>query len=398
VFQIVKNPKFNFMGKRHAFMVLSAVLVLLSLGLLLTRGVNKGIEFTGGAEVQVKFREAPDIGAIRSSLASLTDSTPVVTTIGDPANHEVLIKIGTPESAEGENQGRLTSQVVERLRGGAAPESDDSPLDLNTVDAQKLGNRLAVKAPELGRAAADALAAEILAMRKEIAIFDSLDDLAGVPGMTPELRSVLEANTELGPFSLRSQSYIGPVIGKELKKNSMMAVVGSLIGMLLYIWVRFELQWGFAAVAALTHDTLITLGLFSLFGQEMSLPVVAAFLTLVGYSVNDTVVLFDRIRENVKSAGIRDFKELVNASINQTLSRTVITSGSTWIVVLGLLLFGGEALSAFAFVLVIGILVGTYSSIFVASPLVVLWREIVSRRAGSAAAAKPKRVPTRHAS
>jgi preprotein translocase subunit SecF len=388
VFQIVKNPKFDFMGKRKIFLALSVVLVLASVGLLTTKGLNKGIEFEGGGEVQVKFQDMPDIGQIRSVLAGLSTTTPVVTTIGSPDNHEVVIKIATPEATPDQNQGDLTQRVVDRLRFGGTPteaEKTNRPKDLNTVDAQVLARHLADKSAALDPVAAEELAGEILALRKEKAIFTSYDELDGIEGLTPEVRSALEANTEIGEFALRSQSYIGPVIGKELKKNSMLAIIGSLIGMMLYIWIRFELQWGFAAVVALTHDTLITLGLFSLFGQEMSLPVVAAFLTLVGYSVNDTVVLFDRIRENVKTAGIRDFKQLVNKSINQTLSRTIITSGSTWIVVLGLLLFGGKALGPFAFVLVVGVLIGTYSSIFVASPIVVLWRELADRRAGAAA-------------
>jgi len=166
----------------------------------------------------------------------------------------------------------------------------------------------------------------------------------------------------------------------ELIDKAIIAIIGSLIGMLVYIWFRFKLQWGFAAVAALAHDTLITLALFSIFNQEMSLPVVAAFLTLVGYSVNDTVVVFDRIRENLASYKGKDIADTVNLSINQTLGRTVITSGLTWVVVLSLFLFGGAALRSFSFVLTIGVVVGTYSSIFVASPIVVNWQGYLDRR------------------
>ena len=198
---------------------------------------------------------------------------------------------------------------------------------------------------------------------------------------------------------MRSQSYIGPAIGKELMQKAMFAILGSLIGMLIYIWIRFQLQWGFAAVVALTHDAVITLGLFSLFGKEMSLPVVAAFLTLIGYSVNDTVVVFDRIRENLRNRRGTDLIDIVNLSINQTLSRTIITSGLTWIVVFGLYLFGGEALKPFSFVLSVGVLVGTYSSIYVASPFLVMWQQFITRRGmGSGAAAGAKKVRTTTAS
>jgi preprotein translocase subunit SecF len=208
--------------------------------------------------------------------------------------------------------------------------------------------------------------------------------------MTPEVLEYLEKQTMVGPFALRSQSYIGPAIGQELMEKALWAIVGSLAGMLVYIWIRFQFQWGLAAVVALTHDTLITLGLFSLFDMEMSLPVVAAFLTLIGYSVNDTVVVFDRIRENTRTRGsTMDFTDLVNLSINRTLSRTIITSGLTWIVVLALFLFGGESLSSFAFVLVVGTVVGTYSSIFIASPILVIWRSLADRRAAGKHTGRP---------
>ena len=147
-------------------------------------------------------------------------------------------------------------------------------------------------------------------------------------------------------------------------------------------------------MVALAHDTLITLGLFSLFGKEMSLPVVAAFLTLVGYSVNDTVVVFDRIRENLRIKRGQSLEQVINLSINQTLSRTIITSGLTWIVVVGLLVFGGSALNAFAFVLTIGVMVGTYSSIYIASPILVIWKRFVDSRKSGSSAPATKRVRT----
>ena len=200
-------------------------------------------------------------------------------------------------------------------------------------------------------------------------------------------------------FVTRSQSYIGPAVGSELVKKALGAILGSMAGMLVYIWIRFEFQWGLAAVIALVHDTIITLGLFSLFGYEMSLPVVAAFLTLVGYSVNDTVVIFDRIRENLKARGgtVTSLPDLINVSMNQTLSRTVLTSLLTWIVCAFLFALGGPALRDFSFVMVVGIIVGTYSSIYIASPFLVVWQEWLAERAkrtGNQAAAKPPAKPT----
>jgi len=384
VFQIFKNPQIDFMGKRRIFMTISGLAIVASIVLLFTPGLNLGIEFVGGAEVRVRFADTPDLGEVRSALSGLTKATPVVTTIGDPALHEVLIKLGTPEATPDERPEDLVQDVVDALRSDEVRAlRQQGKVDLNVADESKVAS--ALQDGGIERLEAERVASGILAKRKDVAIFHSFDDLASVEGFGEQAHAALADRAFFGPFSLRSQSYIGPVIGEELKTNSMLAIGGSLLGMLIYIWVRFQFQWGLAAVLALAHDTVIVLGLFCLFGKEMTLPVVAAFLTLVGYSVNDTVVVFDRIRENLKLRGSRDLEAVVNDSINQTLSRTVITSGSTWIVVVALLIYGGAALNAFSFVLSAGILVGTYSSIFVASPILVVWQQYVRRRRGRGA-------------
>jgi preprotein translocase subunit SecF len=205
--------------------------------------------------------------------------------------------------------------------------------------------------------------------------------------MTPEVMTFLQGKAFTGPFAFRSQSYIGPTIGAELVRKAITAIVLSMIGMLIYIAFRFQIEMGIGAVVALIHDTIITLGIFALFGKEMSLPVVAAFLTLVGYSTNDTVVIFDRIRENLKNHPGADLITTINHSVNQTLSRTILTSGLTWMTVTSLWLFGGEPLEPFAFVMVVGIIVGTYSSVYIASPYVLLWQGWRARRKAAAKSA-----------
>ena len=168
---------------------------------------------------------------------------------------------------------------------------------------------------------------------------------------------------------------VGPTVGKQLEKQAGLATLYSLLGMLVYLWFRFQLIYGVAAVVACFHDTLITVGFFALTGQEISLTVIAAILTLVGYSMNDTIVVFDRIRENLRLSRRESLPDVVNRSINQTLSRTVLTSGLTFLTVLSLYIFGGQVLSGFSFALVVGILIGTYSSIAVAAPMLVAWQE-----------------------
>ena len=176
-------------------------------------------------------------------------------------------------------------------------------------------------------------------------------------------------------FTVRNVQVVGPTVGKQLERQAGLATLYSMAGMLVYLWFRFQLIYGVAAVVACFHDTLITVGFFALTGQEISLTVIAAILTLVGYSMNDTIVVFDRIRENLRLSRREALPDVVNRSINQTLSRTVLTSGLTFLTVLSLYVFGGQVLRGFSFALVVGILIGTYSSIAVAAPMLVAWQE-----------------------
>ena len=220
--------------------------------------------------------------------------------------------------------------------------------------------------------------------------------LIGLPEQTNE--SSLDAGREQiedalrahynNPFTVRNVQVVGPTVGRQLEKQAGMATLYSMLGMLIYLWFRSQLIYGVAAVVACFHDTLITvgafalLGLFGVTGMEISLTVIAAILTLVGYSMNDTIVVFDRIRENLRLSRREALPDVVNRSINQTLSRTVLTSGLTFLTVLSLYIFGGQVLKGFSFALVVGILIGTYSSIAVAAPMLVAWQEWRANRGG----------------
>jgi len=193
------------------------------------------------------------------------------------------------------------------------------------------------------------------------------------------------------PFTRRNVSVVGPTVGKQLERQAVLATLYSMAGMLIYLWFRFQLIYGVAAVVACFHDTLITVGAFALTGKEISLTVIAAILTLVGYSMNDTIVVFDRIRENLRLSRRESLPDVVNRSINQTLSRTVLTSGLTFLTVLSLYIFGGQVLNGFSFALVIGILIGTYSSIAVAAPMLVAWQQWRAGRGNTAVLPAAKR-------
>ena len=198
------------------------------------------------------------------------------------------------------------------------------------------------------------------------------------------VENALLANYHDSTPSIEQVEIVGPTAGKQLQKQAFLATIYSLIGMLVYLWFRFELIYGVAAVVAVFHDTLITIGAFSLTNQEITLTVIAAILTLIGYSMNDTIVVFDRIRENLALSRRESLADVVNRSINQTLSRTVISSGLTFLTVLSLYLFGGEVLHGFSFALVVGILIGTYSSIAVAAPMLVAYQEWRAKRGKTA--------------
>ncbi|WP_432821450.1 protein translocase subunit SecF [Trichloromonas sp.] len=198
---------------------------------------------------------------------------------------------------------------------------------------------------------------------------------AELEGLSRTIAVALETKYGTGTVEVRRAEMVGPQVGKDLREKGLMAIVYAMIGILVYVTWRFEFRFAVGAIVALVHDVLITLGAFSLFNQEIDLPVIAAFLAIIGYSLNDTIIVYDRIRENMGKHGKDGLPSIINRSINETLSRTILTSGTTLLVVLALFVFGGGVIHTFAFALLIGILIGTYSSIFVASPLLIFWDE-----------------------
>lgn len=282
----------DFIGKRKIALLISAVMIIVSLGALAVKGLNFGIDFTGGTLVEVKFDKAPAIVDVREAISPKGYGNAVIQEFGSA--EEILIRV---QNREAENSSVISTGILDGL-------------------SEKFG--------------ADAI----------------------------EMRRI---------------EFVGPQVGEELTRAGIMAVLISMLAILIYVTFRFEFRFALGADAALLHDITIVLGLFALTGKEFSLPVIAALLTVIGYSLNDTIVVFDRIRENFAANRKRKNQEnehtVVNASINQTLARTLMTSLTTLLVVLALFFLGGEVIHDFAFALIAGILVGTYSSIYVASPV-----------------------------
>jgi preprotein translocase subunit SecF len=308
--EFLKNPSYDFESKAKYFIALSIFFITAGLAIMFTRGVNYGVEFSGGTQLITQFQKTPEIDKVRQAVDRASAGA-VIQTYGDLGANKVLIRIAG-ESAEG---------------------------DL------------------------DAAAKKVLA--------------------------ALAESYPANPVTESSSEIVGPVVGAELRQKAVLLTVLGLAFQLIYIAIRFNGGvWGVAAAVASLHDVLICMGFLAFFGYEITLNVIAALLTLVGYSVNDTIVIFDRARENLRQRRKERLGKVLNDSVNQTLTRTLISNGTTFLSVLGLYLFGGEVLRGFGFTMVVGILVGTYSTIFIAVPAVVWWSERSSKpKAASARAA-----------
>jgi preprotein translocase subunit SecF len=379
--EFFKEPNIDWMGKAKYFYALSGILLLAGwTSIFLNHGLRYGIDFKGGTNVDVRFAQPPNIDQIRKGLTAQGLGNSEIQSIsggGLSANtNEVLIFVGNGQSDEALDTGR--AQVLTALNSIYGVKDSSKP-DFNAATPSSLGALLNTNDPlHLSTNAGDRyqqLAKKILAYRDDNkgGVLTNFDELASVDGVTPAVLATLKSNYALGNFAIRNVEIVGPKVGGELRRQAIFVTLYALAGMLVYIAFRFEWVYGAAAVLAVFHDVLITLGFFSILRFEISLTVIAALLTLVGYSMNDTIVIFDRIRENNRLLRRESFAAVVNKSINQTLSRTILTSGLTFLTVLVLFLMGGQVLRAFSFALVVGIVVGTYSSFGIAAPLVVAW-------------------------
>ena len=395
--EFFKQTNFDFLHWKWHFIGASLVLSVAGIVSLIMHGGPKlGIEFKGGMEMTVKFASHPDVGTIekvRSALGSSLSSPPTVQSFeGGSTNSTNEIAIG----AEGDNNEILAKnrQIVVNTLAKLFGQPNNGKLDLNNASKEQLQARLTDPLQRAGVQLSDAQIADLvqalIAKRSQVGgVVTNFDQLQGAPGLTPQVMTVLNQECYLAPYTLLSVDLVGPKVGSELRSQAVNATLLALAGMLVYVWFRFEWIYGVGAVVACLHDTIITIGLFSILDKEITLTVIAALLTLIGYSMNDTIVIFDRIRENNRLSIRGSLADLMNLSINQTLSRTVMTSGLTFLAVLALFVFGGPVLHGFALALVIGILIGTYSSVFVASPIVLFWHNWADARKKTAPVAVP---------
>ncbi len=387
--EFFRNPNIDFLSKKWYFIAFSLIFSVAGLlSIFFWHGVPLGVDFRGGTLVYVKFAHTPDDNAIRAAMDRAGLRNARIQRYGDPSRNTVLIDLALQETNEAAlDQGK--TQIINALQTNVPA----GKLDLNNASSLTLTNYLLDKDPlhaglDASQRYGDVVKA-ILQYRDKTkgGALASFDELKSV--VDPTVLASLQDGFYLSDFGVYQVEIVGPQVGKQLQTQAKLAVVYSLAGMLVYLAFRFEWIYGVAAVITVFHDTLITVGAFSLMNKPISLTVIAAILTLIGYSNNDTIVVFDRIRENLKLMRREKLSDIVNRSINQTLSRTILTAGLTFLTVLALFSFGGEVLHGFSFALVIGILIGTYSSIAIAAPILVAYQDWRGQRNAPAAALKP---------
>ncbi len=336
--EIIKNPNFDFLGKTKYFVALSLFFILSGIAVMSLHGILYGVEFSGGTQLVLHFQKQPEIDKIRDAVNQVARDA-VIQTYGDTKQNKVLVRIAQSTAAAAQTPSQPNASAPAQATAEAAPSAGQGsePAALDT---------------------------EANAVRAA---------LASRYGQNP----VLESSSEI----------VGPIVGGELRQKAIYLTVLGLLFQLIYIAARFRGgAWGVGAAIAGLHDILICLGFLTFFHYEITLNVIAALLTLVGYSVNDTIVVFDRARENLMHRRKDPLAKILNDSMNQTLTRTLISNGTTFLSVLGLYIFGGEVLRGFGFTMVVGILIGTYSTLFIAVPFVNWW---YGRKGGMEVAAAP---------
>jgi preprotein translocase subunit SecF len=365
--RIFEHLNVDFLGKRKLFYIISISIFIIGLINIVFRGLVFGIDFKGGTEIVLQFDKPVQISDIRQLVDKIGLGNVELKTFGGETGILVRTEL---QSIPADIFPRVVTNINNEIHNVF------TNLPLNIVDSSSSSVTYEFANPDTTGILVDKLFSAGYQTGKVSEEPDNKRMIVNV-GIADWIKENLQRNLPDNQFKVIKEDHVGPKVGKELKTDAVIAVVLSLIGILIYLAFRFKFIFAFGAVVALFHDVLITLGLYSvLYGVipglnlEIDLTVVAAFLTLIGYSVNDTVIVFDRVRENLKIHKTMPLKDLINMSVNRTMSRTILTGGTTLLSCAVLLIFGGEVLRAFAFTMFFGIITGTYSSIFVASALV----------------------------
>jgi len=381
--QLFKTPNINFMKYKYVALVFTGLIILAGIiNVTAGKGLKLGVDFSGGTLIRIVLKNPTPIAELRQSLKNVGLGGSSIQEI-EKGNREYQIRTMLPTTKKEEEQELeateiMGTRVIEALR----PKEDNQALgeglkDLNGVDLRDLTLLLEQSFPE--EAAQDAQ--KIISFRGRNAIIKDFSQLEA-EGISQKVVAALKEKTFLGSLVVLSKETVGPQVGRDLQRKARSATIWALIGMLVYIALRFKLAYGVAAIATLTQDVLISMSIYSFTNREISLPIIAAILTIVGFSINDTIVTFDRVRDNLKIMRKSPFEEILNASINQVLGRTIITSGTVFLTLIALFLFGGEVINDFAFIMLIGTIEGVYSTVYQACPVVYFWQKIFKPKKG----------------
>ena len=392
--ELFKQTDFDFLGKKWPFIIASLILSTAGIvSIIVKGGLKYGIDFRGGALMTVQFSSNPPLDQIRAAMSQKIKGQVSVQSFTG-ANAQNQVEVGT-ELAD-EKQLDLNRQTMETVLKNAFGPSDPSKPDLNNIGRKELADSLRDPLARNNVPISDQQLQTLAGSIEDYVnshysgLVTDFNQISSVPGMTPGILNTIRQTFGLAKYHVMSVETVGPKVGVELRRKAVLATLYALGGMLVYIAFRFEWIYGLGAVIECFQDTIITVGLFSIFNKEIDMTVIAALLTLVGYSMNDTIVIFDRIRENLKILRREPLESIMNKAVNQTLSRTVMTSGLTFLTVIALFVWGGPVLHSFSFALVCGIIVGTYSSVFVASPIVLFWHRYTDKpRKGGAVTSRP---------
>lgn len=391
----VKEPNFQFMTKRGFAFLFSGIIIAVGVFLFYSRGFNLGIDFTGGTKIEVSFREKIPVTQLRKALDEVGLAKSMIQQVGEENKKFFIKTVRSLESEtrtedatvennvqdESEDEGVGISNIIrEALITPEEKELSAAKPDLNNSSRADIAGWLVSKG--VNRTTAEETAAQLDELRtnNESGLINSFQEIERL-GLKSQPLSVLKEHTSLGRFTFISVEIVGPQVGHNLRQKATLATVWAMLGMLIYIGIRFRFIFGIAAVITLLHDVLVCLTFILIFQVEVSLHVVAAILAIVGYSLNDTIVIFDRVRDNMKLMKRQEGELILDRSINQTLSRTLVTSGTTLCTVVALFFFGGEVIHTFSFTLLVGVIVGTYSSIFQSCTWLKIWEQKAFGRA-----------------
>jgi preprotein translocase subunit SecF len=382
--QIFKKPNFTFMRyKLFAFGFSGFFIIAGLINITVGKGITPGIDFAGGALIQVRFIDPISISDLRQTL-DLPELKGIKIQEVEKENREYIIRAMVPESEseqEVEAHELLAEKIVDLLRTEQDRQNQRSGRkDLNHIDISEIIPLFQDSSPDQAGDFAETVI-NIKESENQKGIIENYDQLS-VPELSPEALEILKEKTYLGSLAVKRIETVGPQVGFDLRRRATQATVWALIGMLIYIGIRFKFAYGVAAILTLAHDVLFTLGIFSFTNREVNLPVIAAILTIVGYSLNDTIVIFDRVRDNFRLLRKKEIASILDTSINQTLSRTIITSATTFMTVLALFLFAGPVINDFAFTMMIGVVIGTYSSIYQSCSLLFYWNKFFKPKKG----------------